>query len=217
MSEREEIKHESYGLIGFSRINGSARFYGSELQQDNYIEMKVYHSVVDRELSREWYHVDEHIPIIRLRMTSGQFAEMITSMNRGMGVPCTLESIQGKQIEKLPEIENRKEFVHRKFLDRMKEFAKTIRDKQTKVKEIVKKKTLSKEDVRELILHLEYLTQEISDNIPFFAKCFQETMDEVVYEAKLEVENAIQHKLTVLGMEKLEEIKTEHKQLKRTK
>jgi hypothetical protein len=30
-------------------------------------------------------------------MSSGQFAEMITSMNIGDGVPCTIESIQGKK------------------------------------------------------------------------------------------------------------------------
>lgn len=203
MAEREQLSHESYGMIGFSRINGSNRFYGSELQQDNYIEMKVYHSEVERELSKEWYHANGRAPIIRLRMSAGQFAEMITSMNIGDGVPCTIESIQGKKMEDLPSIENRKEFVHRKFVDRMKEFAQRIKDNQTQAKLIVKKKTLSKQDVIDLSHQLDYLTQEITSNIPFFMECFQETMDEVVLEAKLEVENAILHKINVLGLAEL--------------
>ena len=90
----------------------------------------------------------------------------------------------------------------------MKEFANQIKENQNKAKEIVRKKTLSKSDIHELTWYLEWLTQEISSNIPFFAKCFQETMDTVVYEAKTEVENAIQHKINVLGLSEL------HKQQK---
>ena len=95
--------------------------------------------------------------------------------------------------------------MHRKFEERMKSFADTIRDRQIKAKELVKKKSLSKEDMRILQIHLDWLTGEIERNIPFFAKCFQETMDEVVYEAKTEVENAIQHKINTLGLSALHE------------
>ena len=51
------------------------------------------------------------------------------------------------------------------------------------------------------------ITQEVTMNIPYFAKCFQETMDNVVFEAKLEVENAILHKVTSLGLNALHEQK----------
>lgn len=136
-------------------------------------------------------------------MSSGQFSELITSLNNGSGIPCTLEYIEGKKVEDLPEKESRKEFVHRKFKDRMKIFANQIREQQTKAKEIVKKKTLSKENIHDLNTHLNWLTAEIESNIPFFMECFQETMDEVVFEAKTEVENSIQHKVNTLGLKAL--------------
>ena len=47
--------------------------------------------------------------------------------------------------------------------------------------------------------------KEVTSNIPFFAKCFQGTMDEVVMDAKTEVENAIQHKINTLGLNALHE------------
>ena len=59
--------------------------------------------------------------------------------------------------------------------------------------------------MHELQMHLEWLTGEVESNIPFFAKCFQETMDKVVFEAKTEVENAIQHKINVIGLNALHE------------
>jgi hypothetical protein len=205
-NEDERHKHPSFGQIGFSRINSTGtNFYGSELKQDNYIQMKVYQSEIQRDLSCDRYFASNHTPIIQIRMSSNQFAEMITSMNRGDGIPCTIEAFDRKMVEHLPEQESRKEFIHRKFDDRMREFAKTLKVKQARVKDLSAKKTLSKADQQELNFTVEWLTQEVASNIPFFAKCFQETMDIVVNEAKSEIENAIQHKINVLGLEGLHE------------
>ena len=204
MKDREKIQHESFGQISFTRTQGRGQtFYGSELPQDHYVSMEIRQSEVQRDLTNEWYST-YGIPLIRIRMSSGQFAELITSMNMGSGVPCTIERLMGKKVDEFPEIESRKELVHRKFEERMKQFADTIRENKIKAKEIVKKKTLSKQDVWDLSLQLDFLTQEIEQNIPFFAKCFQETMDDVVLEAKKEVENAIQHKINVLGIIELQ-------------
>lgn len=199
----ERHKHPAFGQISFSRVHGKANFYGSELEQDHYITMTVVESEVKRELSRDWYFGNS-TPLIQVRMSSGQFAELITSLNAGSGVPCTIEMVNKQKVEKLSPQESRKEFVHRAFEERMKQFGDTIRERQQQAKELVKKKTLSKQDVHDLSHHLEWLTGEVERNIPFFAKCFQETMDNVVHEAKLEVENAIQHKVTTLGIESLQ-------------
>ena len=203
--EKENHKHPSFGQIRFSRVNGTFNFYGSELQQDNYISMEIHNSEIQRELSQDRYYTTGLQPIIRLRMTNGQFSEMITSLNMGMGVPCTIERLAGNKVDNLPEQESRKEFVHRKFEDRMRNFAKSIRENQKKATDIIAKKTLSKQDMHDLKMNIEWLTSEVGSNIPFFAKCFQETMDEMVFEAKLEVENAIQHKVSTLGLNALYE------------
>lgn len=203
MEERERHTHPSFGQISFSRVQSTGTtFYGSELKQDNYITMVVKQSEISRDLSKDWYFAHS-LPLIEVRMSSSQFAEAITSMNNGSGVPCTVEMVNMKPVEGLPEQESRKEFIHRKFKDRMKEFAEKIRENQKKAKELVKKKTLNKQDVIDLTHQLDWLTTEVTSNIPFFAECFQETMDLVVGEAKLEVENAIQHKINVLGLDAL--------------
>lgn len=202
--ETERHTHESFGQISFTRtVGGNTNFYGSELPQDHYISLEVHHSEIERELTQDRYYNKGQI--LRLRMSSGQFSELITSMNSGTGIPCTIERLQGKKIESIPVLESRKDFVHRKFEDRMKEFAVKLKTKQDRVKELSSKKTLSKEDQKELNWTVEWITQEVTSNIPFFAKCFQETIDDVVFEAKLEVENAIQHKISVLGLNALHE------------
>jgi hypothetical protein len=201
--EMERFSHESYGQIQFNRVTGTANFYGSELTQQHYISMEVHNSEIVRDITQDrYFNLNQ---ILRIRLSSGQFSELITSMNNGSGVPCTIERIGNKKVDKLPIQESRKEFVHRKFQDRMKMFADSIREKQNNAKELVKKKVLSKQDMHDLEMHLEWLTTEVERNIPFFAECFQETMDEMVFEAKTEVENAIQHKINVLGLNALHE------------
>ena len=203
--ETEIISHPSFGQVSFSRINGgNGEFYGSELSANHYIQMTVENSEIERSLSKDWYFT-KGIPLIKIRMTAIQFSELITSLNTGGGTPCTIEMIDGKRTEAYTKAETRKGFVHRKFEDRMKEFGDTIRERQQQAKELVKKKTLSKQDIHDLTHHLEWLTGEVEMNIPFFAKCFQENMDEVVLEAKTEIESAIQHKINVLGLNALHE------------
>jgi hypothetical protein len=201
--ETENIKHESFGMISFTRTNSNGQtFFGSELQQQNYISMEIHGGEVRRDLSKEWYSQDRSRPIVRLRLSSNQFAELITSLNCGDGVPCTLERLNGVKVEHL-EIENRKDFIHKKFEERMKEFGDSLKPKSIAVKELLSKPKLSKEDKRSLQWIIEQTIQEVNSNIPFFLRCFQEDADKVVQDAKSEVENAIMHKITSAGMEKL--------------
>lgn len=203
--ENETITHESFGQLSFSRVRCTppAKFYGSELPQDHYIVMELNNSEIVRQLSYDRYYPTNTPTILKLRLSSGQFSDLITSLNTGNGVCCTIEYLNGKKVEDMPNPESRKEFVQRKFEEKMKEFAKTIRDNKTKAANLIKKKTLSKADMHELQMHINHMTNEIEQNIPYFSRAFQETMDEVVFDAKLEVENAIQHKLTVLGLNAL--------------
>lgn len=198
--ETEKIEHPAFGQICFSRVqsNGTA-FYGSQVKQQHYIMMEVRESFLNRTLSRDWYFPDK--TILRLRMTSNQFAEMITSLNHGSGVPCTLEYLKCEKIESFDgEQETKNRATHRQFKERLEQFADTLKGQQTKAKDLVKKKTLSKQDQHDLLHHLEWMTGEIERNMPYFMECFQETMDDVIIEAKTEAENAIQHKLTSLGL-----------------
>lgn len=202
--DSERHTHESFGQIRFSRVTGQANFYGSELEHNHYISLEVHQSEIDRTLSQDWYHNRGPI-VLRLRMTAGQFSELITSMNYGSGVNCTLEYRDGKKVADLPIQESRKEFVHRKFADRLKEFGDKVDGYREKIKAFINKKTMSKSDKEETEKLLGFMSTEIKSNIPHFAKCFQETVDDMTYEAKLEVENAIATKVTNLGLQALHE------------
>lgn len=95
-------KHPSYGMLQFCRTTGSPRtLFGSSIQHGDTITMYLREGEVSRELNRNIYFGSEKI--VKLEMSYSQFAEAITSMNQGFGVPVTIRFIQGKgMIEDCP-------------------------------------------------------------------------------------------------------------------
>jgi len=217
MEKEERYTDKSFGQISISRgqCSGKQHFYGSDLPQYNYITLQISQSEIIRGLSND-HHYSGHTPLIKVRMTANQFSEMITSLNIREGTCCTIEEVNSERIP-FSHQESRKEFMHRKFEERMKEFAGTIREKQQAAKVLVKKKNLSKDDVHNLSHLLDWLTTEVEKNIPYFATCFQENMDEMVLEAKTEIESAIQNKIMKAGLSSLLENEPSVKKLERTK
>lgn len=205
MKNKNVTTHESFGQIIFSRIDGWADFYGSELSQNHYIEMRIAPSQFIREDSGDRYFGSNR-PLVKVRMSAGQFAELITSLNTGSGVPCTIETMGGKRVEKFTPPISEKEYIHNKFKDRMKDFAEKLSPDKNILIQKINGSNLSKKDKEDFTRHLNGILTEASSNIPFFLEMYQEASDKVVKEAKMEVENAIQSKLTSLGLEKLLEI-----------
>lgn len=153
-------------------------------------------------MSKDWFYC-KNAPLVKIRLTQNQFSELITSLNIGEGVPCTIEKIGDRFMEGLPLIENRKDYVSRVFKERMVTFSKKLKLMQERAKNLISKKTLSKDDQYELRSSIEWLTTEVETNIPFFADCFQENMDKVVVEAKMEIDAATTNKIFIAGIESL--------------
>lgn len=201
MKNEKTYRHPAYGQISLSRINGRAMFYGSDLVQEQYIELRIHQSELSRSLTDDHHHSIRRL--VTVRLTNAQFAEMITSMNVGEGVPCTIEQLPEGHVEKLEEFVTRKEVVHNDFKERMDEFSNRIKKYGEDLKSITSKQNVGKQDKLDIMSAYNQLQTEIQSNIPFFLKCFQEGMDKVVTEAKMEVDAAILHKVTSLGMSEL--------------
>ena len=85
--------HPSYGCIGISQTSGRGVLFGSEVTHQHFISLTISEArrVVDE--PREFVISDRQL--VQIAMTQAQFAEMITSPNRGSGVPCTIERFTG--------------------------------------------------------------------------------------------------------------------------
>lgn len=203
--EREKITHPSFGMIGFTRTQcgGNVPLFGSELAGDSYIELVIQPAEMERDLSNDWFYGrgrggNYHA---KVRMTPVQFSELITNMNVGDGVPCTVIEVKGEKIEQRATYESKKDATHRQFRTSMNAFANGLMEDKKNIDAICKKAAPAKKDFQEVANLASHMIQEITSNLPFFMKTFQEAADKVVVEAKAEVEAAILHKILKMGIE----------------
>ena len=198
----ERYKHESFGLLQFSRVTGTSKFFGSEATHNNYISLRLSSAVKERDNAQDWYFPEKVLSEIKL--TEMQFASLITTLNSGSGVPVTITYFN-KKIEDLPELENRKEYLLRKIRDLINKTQKNLNPKNEILNEILEKKSLTNKDRQELKNLISSSQDILEDSLPFYLKCFEESLHELVVEAEIEVEAKINNKIHNLGKQVLKE------------
>lgn len=204
MSDKEQVEaHESYGLVGFSRVtsNPPANFFGSSVRSGHYLVLSIKRAVRRRSLHQYWYGGREEL--IRLRLSPNQFAELLTTLNVGDGVPCTLERIGGKGMDESPSVDQRQQY-EQEFKGDVQKVMADARTLTAEVREIFDAKpTINKTDRAAIVEKLRMLMQHIESNMPFVQTQFNEAMDKTVAEAKGEVEAFVNHKIHSLGIQAL--------------
>jgi hypothetical protein len=204
---RTRESHPAFGMVALSRVTGSpGKMFGSHLNRHaGFIELTVKRAVRDHDLHQDWHFGKDSL--LQLRLTHTQFAELITTMNMGDGVPCTLAYLPGEEVPDIPDdLETEQEKVTAGFEDETQKFGAKVRKRFTEVEIILNKPgTITKKD-REVIRNaMAMVIQDVEANMPFVLRQFVESTEKVAQQAKAEVEgflSSISHKI---GMEGLKE------------
>lgn len=86
------------GIIQINRTyGGRTAMFGSSIEHDVVMKLSINTCEVDRSFSTDRYFPVNNI--IEIELTPAQYAEMITNLNHGVGVPCTITRFQGKLIK----------------------------------------------------------------------------------------------------------------------
>ena len=201
-SEGDTVEsHESFGLISISRVRGKARLFGSAISShDTFFELAIRQSVVRHSLGRDWFQ-SAGPEIVRVNLSAAQFAELITTLNVGSGVPCTLDLVMGKKVESPPERYTEADKVEQEFESRAKGVMDSLLVSQAVVTDLLAKKSLSSADKKAILSVLEDAARDIGSNMPFLLRQFREAAEKVKTTAKQEVESYFALSLHRLGLE----------------
>jgi ElaB/YqjD/DUF883 family membrane-anchored ribosome-binding protein len=205
MSDKEEVKtHESYGQVLFSRTQGTpVRLYGTTVQSGNTIRLSISHSEQRRHLNRTWYFA--HKEIIEVELSQNQFAELITNMNVGTGVPCTIRHLNHKRMEN-PPFEDVRDKLEKEFQSDINECMDNSLKLIKEADEMLSSsKPITKAKMKELKSVLYKLNQDLRSNLRFVMNSFNEQVQSSVTEAKSEVEAFVENKIRSAGLEHLKE------------
>jgi hypothetical protein len=193
LGENETV-HPSYGVISLSRhtCHPPQPLVGSHVKHGNYISLTIKEAKYCKDGMRERFSAVGCRRIAEVCISGVQLGELLTSMNVGEGVPCTISYAVGDGEYRRPEppYESPVAVAH----DDMKEKLGSV---HAKAKNLAKrageilgkpKSKVSSEELKELQGIIYNLNQEMESNIPYYAKCVDEKMETVVSHAKGEIE-----------------------------
>lgn len=111
VDERGAEHHPSYGLVRLGHVSSSSRtpMVGSRAYHTRRICLEISRGRVYRGQNEE-HAFDEHwiedSDIVRCYLTYSQFAELISNMNQGSAIPCTLSYVMDERMSQPPRPES---------------------------------------------------------------------------------------------------------------
>jgi len=199
-------KHESYGVVRFSRCSGQPRLFKSDIQGGNFITLEISSAIVDHHLSRDWVHEDKKL--IEVYLSPSQFSELLTTMNYGSGVPCTIRYLNGRATDTIPNRDSEEKIISDNFKSKMSELSKKMKSDVTDIENLLNSgKTLNKKDKEDLLWKYKKIVQEVESNMPFVLDQFQESVEKTVIQAKAEIEAQINNVIHRTGLDSLKSLK----------
>lgn len=199
--------HPSYGLLQISRVSGRQdSLFGSSLQHSNFITLRINKGSRYHDKFGDNYFEDGNY--MEVEMSNVQFAEAITSLNVGSGVPCTIRYSNQGDLEPGYQpsavIDNQKKRLLNDSANRLKETAQKLQEMSDGVDEILNKNgAIGKGDRKALHNMMGLFIQEIGGNLPFLQQQMSKSIDKTVVQAKGEIESFITNAVINTGLEAL--------------
>lgn len=197
-----EREHPSYGILHINRTSGGTgaiRLFGSPLA--------THYGTIRLSISRgRWLHGNHHDRYfgmnkehIEIEMSAAQFADAITSLNIGSGTPCTIRYVQGERVPDPPDYPTEAEHIRDNFENSLETYAAKAATYAEKIKQLTAK--MSAKTRREIEIALDVITHQLTSNVPFVVKQFQEATTRVTTAAKAEVEAFVTGAVRAAGLQ----------------
>ena len=207
---RETYRHPAFGMVSFSRVMGGDNvLFGSSIKHNDRIQLKIKHGEQDRALHDDHYYGRK--TIIEIEMSYSQFAECISAMNVGDGVPCTIRYTEKEgYVPAIEESNSKREQFRNEFGDTIAKAMEQVQNQINQIQESINnKKNLGVKDRKEIISQLQQVKYNIGCNLDFCVEQFDEQMDKSTMEAKGEIEAFCQNKINSIAQAALVEKKDE--------
>jgi len=205
--EEKNYKHDAYGMIGISVVtHNNLTLFGSDLDHGQSIRFCLKRAQLTRRLNNDWIHAESGVPIVEFTLSQHQFAELITSPNRGDGVPCTIDYApeRGTPTASMPGIKNfqsKAEILRNEVKASAKKEMERIQRELAILQAAIEKPSLSKKELKEAMHSVKCTMDNLPSNMAFVVEQAEETLDKAVTAAKIDVEAYIGNKINQLGIE----------------
>lgn len=196
-------KHKSWGMVGLARTYGAEReLFGSDVTNHNTIKLTIKHAQKHRELGRDWTMGDDIL--CEVELSALQFAELLTNMNVGDGVPCTIRYTREDGYIKYKNEKNKLEVIYEERSSVIDKASLNIQEVAAQVSELISNKKISQKIGNELLNKLEVVRSNlVGNNCEFYKQQTFNEISQMVVEAKSQISEHVNQKIYSVGLEKL--------------
>jgi len=198
--------HPAYGTAVFHRMTGHpGKLFGSNIEEHHsFIGLTICQGERMHDLGRDWIHGGKEL--VEVWFSPAQFAELLTTMNVGSGVPCTIKHLGvANRMPEIPEDEKSEpQRVVDDFKAKVDEIASVMDEKIAVLTKMLEEKpSINKGDRAEIKQLLEYVQREVHANFPFQVQSFNEAVEKTTVQAKAEIDALVTGVVQAAGIEAL--------------
>jgi hypothetical protein len=197
--------HDSWGMVGIChQHHGGRQLFGSDVTNYNTICLRIKTAQCSRELGRDWIMGDK--TLVEITLSANQFADLLTNANVGDGVPCTIEYVAGKGMIKYQPQKPKIEIIEEERDNLAEKAVSDIHNSIDIVKDLIEKKKISKTAGEEILFNMNgALSSLIGGGKEFYKKQAKQEVENMVVEAKRQVQNYVDNKIYSTGLQMLKE------------
>jgi hypothetical protein len=197
--DNEVIKHESFGAAVVVRQTGGDRFmFRSDVPHPTRISLRIQRADLHRRLHEDGHFADESL--VEVQFSELQWAQLLSSIGQGNGVPCTIAYVGSKRMEDCP---GRDTYGMLKAETKAKadRALKTVDRIVKRLAEIAGEKRITKAMIAEIAALAATASTEVRANMPFVTAMVEEAAEQTKMAAQAQVDGFIQDKIVQLGLE----------------
>jgi hypothetical protein len=201
MDDEKIFKHPAYGMIGISQCTGTMTLVGSAVKHQHFLSLKIKEAERHYDLNHE--HWFGRKTICEIFLSHAQLAEMLFSLNRGEGVPCTIRYAIGDatSYRENPPYESPFKEATNDLVTSISSIMSTAEELAKEAETILTKPTITKADRKKLTWLTKCIQEHVNNHVKFAAKSVDEKMEKVEAHAKAEIETFIDMKFRLAGIE----------------
>lgn len=206
MDNFEYKTDKSWGVVGLSRVHGvDKKLFGSDVITNDAVVLRIKQAEKSRSLHKTW--VCGKTDIVEVILTPNQFAEMITLMNVGDGVPCTIRFTQKDGFIDFKEEENKLDLIISEREKHIDNAFNGLEQSIEKINQLIESKKISKTVGCDLVDNLEKILNEINGKgREFINKQAKTEIEKMVVEAKQNIQSYVDYKIYQTGLENIKEV-----------
>ena len=180
------LTHPSFAIVTAARCSGQeSHLFGSATPGYNHVCIEVSEASTEfnPQLGIQSYHAGKRV--LSLKMSRLQFAELVTGVSGGEGIPCTIDWRNGERIAPPPVISSVLEQIETDFRDDMDAVIHSkCDDLLDKARELRTKINVNKGDRDEFVKLAETLVAQIATASPYALHRFSAAVERMTAELK---------------------------------